>query len=106
MDTRTGFHAPQAKVAPRTPLTLAVPGVPSTATAVVLTVTGVRPDVATYLTVFPAGTTAPNASNLNLPSGGVVSNQVVVPLRTGAINLLSGSAHLDLVVDLHGYYAP
>ena len=106
MDTRTGFYAPQAKVAPKTPLTLAVPGVPAGATAVVLTVTGIRPDVATYLTAYPTGTTAPNASNLNLPAGGVVSNQVVVPLGAGSINLLSGSANIDLVVDLHGYYAP
>ena len=106
MDTRTGFYAPQARVAPKTPLTLTVPGVPSGARAVVLTVTGVRPDIATYLTAFPTGTTAPTASNLNLPAGAIVSNQVVVPLGAGSIDLLSGSANLDLVVDLHGYYAP
>ena len=106
MDTRTGFYAPQARLAPKTPLTLTVPGVPSGARAVVLTVTGVRPDIATYLTAFPTGTTAPTASNLNLPAGAIVSNQVVVPLGAGSIDLLSGSANLDLVVDLHGYYAP
>jgi len=106
MDTRTGFYAPQAPLAPMVPHSLAVPGLPVGARAVILTVTGTSPDAATWLTVYPGGTTAPTASNLNLPAGATVSNQAVVPLGSGTVEIVSGQANLDVLLDVQGYYAP
>ena len=106
MDTRTGFYAPAAPLAPTVPLGLAVPGLPVGAKAVILTVTGTRPEAATYLTAYPGGTTAPTASNLNLRAGATVSNQAVVPLGSGSVDVVSGQANLDVLLDVQGYYAP
>ena len=55
-------------------------GVPLTATAVVLNVTVVAPSASGFLTVWPAGLTKPNASNLNFTPGQVVPNLVEVAL--------------------------
>ena len=107
MDTRTGFYAPRAPLEPTVPQSLAVPGLPVGATAAILTVTGTRADAATYLTVYPSGTIAPpTASNLNLPAGVTVSNQAVVPLGSGSVDVVSGQANLDVLIDVQGYYAP
>ena len=79
--------------------------VPANATAVVLNVTGVTPTAATYVTVFPAGTTRPTASNLNLAPGDIRANQVTVVLGTGrAISLYNFAGTTHLVADLAGYY--
>ncbi|HEX6357329.1 GH25 family lysozyme [Actinophytocola sp.] len=78
---------------------------PATATAVVLNVTGIA-STSTFVTVWPAGGTRPNASNLNLVAGEIRPNLVTVqvgPDRRITLGNQLGSTHL--VVDLAGWYA-
>jgi len=102
LDTRTGG----GPVGPGGVRTLDLSArVPTTATAVVLNVTGVEPTAATVVTVFPAGATRPTASNLNLVPGDIRANQVTVTLganRSVSVHNLSGNVHI--VADLAGYY--
>lgn len=88
-----------------------VQGVAAGATAVVLNVTVSGSTAAGKITVYPAGVTKPSAEHLNFTSAAVVSNQVVVPLGTGAnagkITLHnSATSTAQLVVHVMGYYKP
>ncbi len=105
LDTRTGVGAPRAKVGPRGTVSLSVPGLPAGVTAVTMNVTATRPTSASYLTVYPGGTTRPEASNLNVVAGQTVPNLVTVAVGAGnRVNLYNASGTIDLVADLAGYY--
>ena len=84
-------------------------GQPHFPTAVVINVTAVLPNSGTFVTVYPgpSGATPPTASDLNVPSGGVVSNLVVVGVdpTTGTINLFNDLGNVNLIVDFYGYYS-
>lgn len=83
-----------------------VAGVPASgAGAVVLNVTAVGPTSSGFLTVHPAGGTAPVASNLNFTPGEVVPNAVVVGLSdTGEVSIVNSSGTTHVVVDVVGWY--
>lgn len=108
LDTRTGTGTGGATspVGPGKVLTLdLIDFLPASATAVTLNVTAVTPSAPTYVTVFPAGTPVPTASNLNLAPGDVRANQVTVTLGAGRkISLYNNSGNVHLVADLTGYY--
>lgn len=73
-------------------------------TSVALNVTVTDPIEGAFVTVHPAGTPRPNASNLNVIVGQTVPNMVLVPLGAdGKVTLYlnRGSAHV--VVDVLGY---
>lgn len=81
-------------------------GIPATATAVSLNVTALDATLLTFLTVWAAGATQPNAASLN-PSPGAppVPNAVVTPLSVGgqfSIYNLQGS--VNVIADINGYY--
>jgi YVTN family beta-propeller protein len=79
--------------------------IPSGATAAVLNVTVVNPAAAGFLTAYPQGSAAPNASNLNFGAGQTTTNRVIVPLSSsGKISVVS-SAQTDALVDVSGYYS-
>ena len=83
-----------------------VAGVPADASAVLLNVTVVSAGVDGYLTVFPAGRAMPATSNLNFSAGAVVPNSVVCDLGAdGAVEFASSAGAVDLVVDIHGWFA-
>lgn len=106
LDTRIGTGAPLARVGADSSVTITVPGLPSTATAVMLNVTAVGSTSAeAYLTVYPGGTSRPWASNLNFTAGQTVPNLVIVGLGAGqSVTLYNSSGSVDLVADLFGYY--
>jgi hypothetical protein len=82
-------------------------GVPTSATAVVANVTATDTTAASYLTVWPAGSKRPLASNLNWSAGQTVANLVTVPLSaTGALQVYSPNGNADVVVDVEGFYGP
>ena len=82
-----------------------VNNVPANASAVVLNVTATNSNFAGYVTVWPAGQPQPTASNLNVRPGLNVSNRVVVGVgANGQISFFNYAGHLDLVVDLNGWY--
>jgi hypothetical protein len=58
-----------------------------------------------FLTVFPTGTSRPNASNLNFNSGQTVANLVETVLSPdGRVTIYNNVAIIDVVVDVEGYY--
>jgi len=84
-----------------------VPGVPSDATAAVLTVTVVNRSGYNFVSVFPAGAGVPEASNLNTAvHDEVAANLVTVQLGDGGAVELDAFDHCDLIVDIAGVYVP
>jgi len=58
-----------------------------------------------YVTVYPDGTSKPNASNLNYVKGETVSNLVLAPVGPdGNVVLAASHASTHLVADVEGYY--
>lgn len=82
-------------------------GVPTGATAAVVNITAVDTWAAGFVTAYPAGTTIPWASSLNVDEPGrVISNLATVRLGLdGAIDLTT-SSDMRLVVDVVGAYVP
>jgi IPT/TIG domain-containing protein/peptidase C39-like protein len=87
--------------------------VPATATAVVVNVTAVSSTTGGLLTIYPAGTGRPLASNLNFGPGAITPNLVTVAL--GQANASDANRELyvynpignvDVVMDVEGYFAP
>ncbi|MSX82632.1 MAG: hypothetical protein F2736_07565, partial [Actinobacteria bacterium] len=112
LDTRTGFGGTVGPVGSDDTITVVVAGVsddtitvPSDAVAAVLNVTYVDATGPGYITVFPAGTTRPNASNLNKVGRGPVPNMVTVRIGVfGAINIFNNQSPVEILADLAGYY--
>jgi hypothetical protein len=78
--------------------------VPLDAKAVALNVTAVDSAQAGFATVFPCGEPLPTVSNLNVTKGQTVPNAVIArPDATGKVCVF-GSATLDLIVDVAGYF--
>ncbi len=81
-------------------------GVPSGAKAVVVNLTAVVPTQGTFLTVFPAGTTRPLASDLNPAAGDVKGNLTVATLSSsGTISIYNNTGSVNVVVDVLGWYS-
>ncbi|MGA7987950.1 MAG: IPT/TIG domain-containing protein [Candidatus Dormiibacterota bacterium] len=112
LDTRAGsVHA----LGPKTTISLTVVGagpvgvthVPAGAVAVVLNITEVDGTAGSLLTVYPSGTVAPNASNLNFAPATVEANLVTVTLGTGgAVNIFNALGRVNVLADVEGYFAP
>ncbi|MFD7629596.1 N-acetylmuramoyl-L-alanine amidase, partial [Streptomyces sp. NPDC059851] len=109
MDTREGLGVPKAQVGPGGVVTLpvaGVSGVPATGvTSVVLNVTATNPTEASFVAVYPSGTTRTSASNLNFTAGRTIPNLVVVPVVDGKVNFYNNSGRVDLIADITGYFA-
>jgi len=114
-DTRPGSDQPYAGETLGACSTLDVKvagegGVPATgATSVMLNVTAIASDAGGYLTVYPAGTAPPLASNVNFARNGVVPALVSVPIGTGndagEVAIYNGSlTRTNVVVDVEGYF--
>lgn len=83
--------------------------IPPTATAAVLNVTEVSGSASSLLTVYPYGTSRPNASNLNFAEHTVYANLVTVTLGAnrgeGWINIYNALGSVNVLVDVEGYFA-
>ncbi|OLF15202.1 GH25 family lysozyme [Actinophytocola xanthii] len=81
--------------------------VPTGATAVTLTVTGVGAARPTFVTAWPTGRPRPRVSTLNLADGRATPNLVTVRLGAGrSVNLYNHAGSVHLLVDVAGYYRP
>lgn len=115
LDTRTGTGAPIGRLGPGGTLDLTVvgtKGVPASGvTAVVLNVTVTEATAdASYLTVFPAGTTRPMASNLNFRAGRTSTNLVTVAVpgsgdQAGKVTIYNNLGSVHVVADVSGWYS-
>ena len=82
-------------------------GVPATASAAVLTVTGINSNDPNFVTVFPTGTTRPIVSNLNMQRPGETNaNLVTVKIGSGNSVDVFQRVACDVIVDLLGFYEP
>ncbi|MFF5976661.1 FlgD immunoglobulin-like domain containing protein [Streptomyces sp. NPDC012769] len=108
LNTLGGVGAPKAKLGAARTVSLQVTGrggVPATGvTAVTVNVTATNPTAASFVSVYPYGTTRPATSNLNVVAGQTVANLVTVPVRDGRITLYNHSGSVDLLADVFGYF--
>jgi hypothetical protein len=79
-------------------------GVPSSATAVSLTVTAWRPTKETEVTAYQAGTSRPATPTLTPSAGRSVSTTTMVPLGAGKLRVWNRSGRTDVVVAVTGWY--
>jgi len=80
--------------------------VPTDAQSVVLNVTAIAGSAGTYLTVFPAGSNLPTASNLNVDFATNQANLVVVALGAGGeLSIYNAQGSINVAVDVEGYFA-
>ena len=113
LDTRAGLGTPAGRLGTGRFLDVQVSGgstgVPSTATAVVLNVTGVGPSAATDLRVYPtprSGSAQPLVSSLNLGAGAIRANLVTVPVGTGGrVRVLNSGGAVHVLGDVQGWYS-
>ncbi|MEU9250662.1 hypothetical protein AB0D66_02265 [Streptomyces sp. NPDC048270] len=110
LDTRDGFRAPNAKVAPRGTARVQIADygmIPADITAVALNVTVTNTTSGGHITAYPAGTVRPDASNVNFEAGETVPNLVIVPVgEDGSVDLFNGGWEaVDLVADITGYFS-
>jgi len=104
-DSRNG----SGPVGPGQSITLKVAGaggVPAIgAEAAVLNVTATNGTASTYLTVYPAGSSRPTASTLNLPAGSTAPNRLMTVLGSnGEVVIYNAAGWVDVIVDVGGWY--
>jgi hypothetical protein len=82
-----------------------VAGVPKSAAAVVLQLSGSKARRATRLFVYPAGQGPPTVADLSVPRRGARTNLVVVPLGAkGRVAVRSGDAAADAALVVVGWF--
>jgi hypothetical protein len=110
LDTREGFGAPKAQLAPGTTIQHPVAGrasVPTDAAAVVLNVTATNVVGPSFVTVWPHAEAQPDTSNLNAIGGQTVANLVICRLGyEGALLFANPVAPCDVIADVLGYFVP
>jgi hypothetical protein len=109
LDTRTGLGGTKGPVPPGGVAVLkvaGVAGVPAKGTsAVLMSVTAEQPAKPGTVTAYPDGTVRPKVTDLSFNRGQASSDQVVVPVLDGKIDLYNGSAgSTGLVAVLSGYF--
>ncbi|MFJ2959872.1 N-acetylmuramoyl-L-alanine amidase [Streptomyces sp. NPDC087270] len=108
MDTRNGTGGVKGAVAGGKTVTLPLTGhggLPASGvTAVVMNVTAVSPTTTGHVIVYPDGTTRPNTSSLNFPTGQTIPNLVVVPVVDGKVDFYNSAGSVNLLADITGYF--
>ena len=109
LDTREGLGAAAATVGAGSSIDLQVTGrggVPASGVSgVVLNVTATQPSEASFVTVYPAGTERPNASNLNFVAGQTIPNLVMAKVSAnGKVSLYNHLGNTNLIADVVGWF--
>ena len=110
LDTRIGVGASKVAVGPNQSVQLQLTGkgdLPASGiAAVTMNVTVTEPTSSGFVTVYPAGSTQPTASNLNFTAGQSTPNLVTVKVGDGGkvtlTNNSGGTVHL--IADVAGYH--
>jgi hypothetical protein len=79
-------------------------GVPPDATAVALNVTVNEAQAPGYISVYPCGSSQPNASNVNFDAGSTIANAVIVKVGVAGNVCFFTSAPTQLIVDVNAYF--
>ncbi len=108
MDSRNGIGGPTSKFAAgetRSVQVAGVAGIPRDAQSVVVNITLAGADRIGFVTAYPDGQAAPDASNVNIVPGGVRANTAVVKVGDGGrIRLLLAETSADVIVDVLGSF--
>ena len=101
-----GLHQP---LAPGETRTIQFAGgyfnIPGDTGAIVLNVTVTSPSKAGWITVFPAGSPRPTASNVNFLPGQAVANRVIARVgQGGQISFFNSGGTTDLIIDINGWF--
>jgi hypothetical protein len=109
LDTRNGTGGAAAKIPGGGSINLTVAGrtgIPATGVnTALLNLTLTNPVTTGYMTVYPAGVSAPLASNLNFVPGQTVPNLVLAKLGTGgAVSIFNSSGSTDAIADVVGFF--
>ena len=78
-------------------------GVPGNAAAVALNVTVTEAQDVGYATVYPCGSDAPLASNLNYVAGSTIANAAITKIGEGGKVCIYTQAPVHLIVDVDGF---
>jgi outer membrane protein assembly factor BamB len=110
LDTRFGNGGYSSPVGSHQTIDVQVTGrgnVPATGvSAVVLNVAVTNTSAAGNLTVYPAGTSLPLASNLNWAQGQTISNLVETAIgSSGRISIYDGNGSTNVIADVEGWVA-
>jgi hypothetical protein len=110
LDTRYGVGAPAGRIPAGGSITVQLSGlngIPATGVgAVLVNMTAVTPSVDGYLTVHPADTVRPVASNINTQHARNIANLVVARLSAdGKVKVYNSSGATHVLFDLVGYYS-
>ena len=82
-------------------------GVPTTAKAVSLNITVTAATAASFLSVWPSGTTRPIVSMINFePSDPALANGIIVGLSTATqdLSVFNSSGSVHVIIDVTGYF--
>ncbi len=108
LDSRTATGGWGAKLGPGASRPLHVTGangIPDSASAVVMNVTATNGSAGSFLTVYPAGTPVPTASNLNFAAGQTIPNLVVARIGTeGNVAFFNAAGDTDVIADVVGWF--
>ncbi len=81
-------------------------GTTDNATAVTLNITATQPAGPGFATVYPCGTTRPEASTINFTAGTTIANAVTTKVGTNGNVCIYTQQQTHLVIDVNGYYTP
>ncbi len=82
-------------------------GVPSTATAVIATVTVTGGTTGSFVSVWPSGTARPGSSTVNFAAGQTIPNLTIVPIGAwGGISFANNTGAVDVIMDIVGFFDP
>ena len=80
-------------------------GVPSGATGAALNVTAIGGPAASFLTVWPADTPQPWASNVNVAPNSTVANMVLTGVTAGRVNVRNEAGSTHVLIDVVGHFS-
>jgi hypothetical protein len=109
LDTRSGVGGVTGVRGPGSTTTFQVLGVNSVpasgVSAVLVRITPVAPTAATYLTVYPDGTSRPNVSMINTAAGQTISNTAITRVGVnGKVAVYNGVGNTGIVIEVQGYF--
>ncbi|MEZ5135789.1 MAG: hypothetical protein R2699_12225 [Acidimicrobiales bacterium] len=105
-DTKVGpYSTPWSNGTDRSITVAGTSGIPSYAQAVMLNATVTNTTAASFLTVYPNGTTRPLASSLNWAQGWTIPNAITAKVGTSQqIKAYNPTGKVDVIMDANGWY--
>ena len=109
LDSRTsagGWSSPLVAGTPRNLTVRGAGGVRTDATAIIANATVTATSADSFVSAYPAGASAPNASTLNFVAGQTTANLTAIKTGTGGqVTVGNFAGSTDVILDVVGYFA-